>query len=261
MKFPTSSSIRANSDYFDNRAWAQAYFESCHRDPEFRDRWHRATGTWDGKIIVDIGCGPGNLFAALGGKPKALYGVDVSQTALDMARAIGYVSVLADAHHLPFASGIADIVCLNATLHHCDDMETVLAEASRLVGVGGILICDHDPQLSAWNWRGLGMLLFRLRLPVYRIFWRAKREEQDARLASEIHHRPGHGVTRELFEGALIPLGFDLTIYPHNNSAGASVFDGVMGPLGLKYRIGQFLSRIASNTPDGALSLMCVAKR
>ncbi len=29
---------------------------------------------------VDIGCGPGNLYATLGGSPKLLIGVDISRT-------------------------------------------------------------------------------------------------------------------------------------------------------------------------------------
>lgn len=39
-------------------------------------------------------------------------------------------------------------------------MNKVLVEAARLVRPGGLLISDHDPQRSAWNWKGLGMLLY-----------------------------------------------------------------------------------------------------
>jgi hypothetical protein len=54
---------RANAVYFDNHAWASGYFRACHRDDAFKDRWQRAIGNWNDKVIVDIGCGPGNLFA------------------------------------------------------------------------------------------------------------------------------------------------------------------------------------------------------
>jgi ubiquinone/menaquinone biosynthesis C-methylase UbiE len=37
--------------------------------------------------------------------------------------------VLADAAHTPFRSQVADIVVINASLHHCDDMGAVLREA------------------------------------------------------------------------------------------------------------------------------------
>ena len=70
------------------------YFKACHRDPAFIDRWKQATGSWDNKIVVDIGCGPGNVFASLGGSPSLLVGVDVSFGALKMAKSIGYTPLL-----------------------------------------------------------------------------------------------------------------------------------------------------------------------
>jgi SAM-dependent methyltransferase len=252
---------RANAVYFDNHAWASEYFRACHRDRTFKERWHSAIGSWNDKVVVDIGCGPGNLFATLGGKPKTLIGVDVSKVALGMAREIGYVPLQADAHNLPLVSAFADIVALNATLHHCHEMATVLGEAARLVRPGGVLICDHDPQLTAWNWRGLGMLLYKIRLPLYRLFQGHVWEEQRHRMASETHHRPGHGVTPALFVSNLEPVNFDVKLYPHNNSSGAETFDLVMGRSKFKYRMGQILSGIDPDSIEGALSLMCIAVR
>jgi SAM-dependent methyltransferase len=252
---------RANAAYFDNHEWASIYFHACHRDDAFKDRWRSATGSWNGRVIVDIGCGPGNLLATLGGKPKALIGVDVSKGALTMAKEIGYTPLQADAHNLPLASEFADIVALNATLHHCDAMPTVLAEAARLVRPGGVLICDHDPQLTAWNWRGLGMLLYKIRLPLYRLAQGHAFEEQRQRMESETHHRPGHGVTPDFFLSNLKSLNFDVKLYPHNNSTGAETLDSVMGRSSFKYRLGQRLSGIDPDSPEGALSLMCVAVR
>src|SRR5207245_3219766 len=120
----------------DHVVWASDNFAACHRDDLFKDRWQRAIGSWNDMVVVDIGCGPGNLFATLGGKPKALIGVDVSQGALAMAKQIGYAPLQADAHDLPLISGFADIVALNATLHHCDVMEPVLSEAARVCPAG-----------------------------------------------------------------------------------------------------------------------------
>ena len=117
-----SKAIQANSHYFNQHKWAKGYFESCHRYKEFKARWQAVMGSWDDKIVVDIGCGPGNLYASLNGSPRVLIGVDVSLGALEMAAELGYTAVLADAHHLPFISGFADIVTMNASLHHCEDM-------------------------------------------------------------------------------------------------------------------------------------------
>ena len=257
-----TTGLSANREYFDHADWAQSYFESCHRDPQFRARWHSATGSWDGKVVVDIGCGPGNVFATLGGRPKLLIGADVSRGALQMARQIGYLPILADAHGLPFISGFADLVVVNATLHHCDDMARVLAEAGRLVAPGGVLVTDHDPQLSAWNFQGPAKWAWDLRLLVYR--WLKKGfhksiEEQSLGLQSEIHHTPGSGVTRGLYEQALRPLGFDVEVYCHNNEVGASVLEGDFGRARARYRIAQAVSGVNPNSAEGALSLLCRA--
>jgi SAM-dependent methyltransferase len=259
-----TAGLEANSHYFDNVEWARNYFNHCHRDAQFRSRWQSATRSWDGKIVVDIGCGPGNVFATLGGAPKLLIGVDVSRGALRMASQVGYAPILADAHDLPFASGFADIVVLNAALHHCDDMALVLAEAARLVAPGGMLVTDHDPQLSAWNFRGAAKWAWNLRLILYRWLKRGFHrsiEEQRLGLLSEIHHLPSSGVTRHLFESVLTPLGFDVEVHCHNNEVGASVLQGDFGRARSKYRIAQAISGINPNSREGALSLLCRATK
>ncbi|NJK28057.1 MAG: class I SAM-dependent methyltransferase [Coleofasciculaceae cyanobacterium SM2_3_26] len=260
-----SPAIQANSYFFAHPKWAKDYFDHCHRDSAFRERWLAAMGSWDGKVVVDIGCGPGNLYAALEGSPKVLIGVDISPGTLEMAQEIGYTPLLADAHDLPLVSGCADIVALNATLHHCDDMDKVLREAARLVRPGGLLMIDHDPQRSAWNYKGLGMLFYQVRLPLYRFLFRTlhiESEERAAMMATEVHHQPGHGVTPELFRSILSPLGFDINLYPHNHTVGAEALQGELGnPPHWRYRIGQILSGIDPYSPEAALSLMCVARR
>lgn len=264
--FDQSPAIEANSAYFSHAVWAKTYFDACHRDHLFRERWQAAAGSWDDKIVVDVGCGPGNLFANLGGKPKLLIGIDVAPGALHMAKEIGYTPLLADAHHIPLISGFADLVVVNASLHHCDDMARVLAEAARLVKPGGLLVVDHDPQLTAWNYKGLGLLLYKMRLGfIYRFFLKKlyiPDEERLNALATEVHHRPGHGVTRGLFEQTLEPMGFGVKLYPHNNAIGAAALLGRWGkPPHWRYRLGQMLSGINCCSANAALSLMCVATK
>jgi len=264
-KIPNHSpAIQANSYYFGHSEWAKNYFEACHRDDKFKARWRSAIGSWDNKVVVDIGCGPGNLYASLGGKPQVLIGVDVSYGALEMAQRIGYTPLLADAHHLPFIAGFADVVALNATLHHCDDMAQVLAQAARLVRPGGILVTDHDPQRSAWDYKGIALFLWKMRLPWYRLIKRgghASAEEQKWSLAGEVHHKPGDGMTPNLYYQTLEPVGFTVKLYPHNHTVGAEVLQGNYGRAAWKYRFEQRLSGIKPDSPEAALSLMCIAKR
>ncbi|MEB3233213.1 MAG: class I SAM-dependent methyltransferase [Leptolyngbyaceae bacterium] len=260
-----SVGLQANAAYFDRPESAQGYFESCHRDEAFRDRWLAAGGSWDGKIVVDVGCGPGNVYANLGGSPALLIGVDVSRGSLKMAQTIGYTPLLADAQDLPLRSEFADIVVVNATLHHCDDMVKALQESARLVRPGGRLIIDHDPQLSAWNYKGLAMLVYKIRLRVYQLLLpnlHTQREERLNALQTEIHHRPGDGVTTEMLRDTLNPMGFEVKIYPHNQRVGQEALQGVMGdPPHWRYQLGQRLSGLDPNSPEAALSLLCVAEK
>ncbi|NEO27617.1 MAG: class I SAM-dependent methyltransferase [Kamptonema sp. SIO4C4] len=261
-----SAEIQANATFFSHPEWANTYFKACHRDNCFQERWRAVTGSWDDKIVVDIGCGPGNLYATLGGKPKFLLGIDVAYGALKMAKKLGYTILLADAQNLPLQSEFADLVVVNATLHHCADMNKALTEAVRLVKPGGMLVVDHDPQLSAWHYKGLGRLLYDMRLSfIYKFLLRKLHipdEERQKALATEIHHKPGHGVTTHFFLEVLEPMGFEVKIYPHNNMIGAEAIEGKWGhPPHWRYRVGQCLSGINPFSPAAALSLMCVATR
>lgn len=259
-----SSGLLANAKFFNHPEWAKKYFDACHRDDAFKERWQAAAGSWDNKIVVDIGCGPGNLFATLGGSPRLLIGVDISEGALGMAQQLGYTPILADAHNLPLQSGFADIVAVNATLHHCDDMQKVLMEAARLVRPGGKLVIDHDPQKTAWDYQGIMLWLYHMRLWVYQLFLpglHVPRDERLVALSTELHHCPGDGVTSELFL-SLRTLGFEVNLYPHNHTVGAEALQHELGiPPHWRYRLGQRLSGINPDSSEAALSLMCVAKR
>jgi SAM-dependent methyltransferase len=257
--------MRANAHYFSHPKWMDDWLVAVHRYPELRERWHAAIGSLDGKVLVDLGCGPGNLLATLGGKPKVAIGVDIAMGSLERAAGVGYVPLRADAQSTPLASGIADIVAINGSLHHFDDMRRGLVEAARLVRPGGMLVLDHDPQQSAWHFRGLALMLWRLRLPLYRWLQRgghtAGDNEQQWALATELHHRPGDGVTKDLLRSTLEPLRFDVDLYPHSHFVGREVLTGKMGRQPLKIRFAQRLSGIDPNSPEAALSLLCVATR
>jgi SAM-dependent methyltransferase len=263
---PDTEDIRANCLYFSHHDWAKTYFDACHRDDLFRGRWLAAIGSLDNKVVVDIGCGPGNLYANLGGEPTLLVGIDIAPGSLEMAKNIGYMPLLADAHDIPLVSDFADLVMVNATLHHCSDMAKVLQESARLVKPGGMLVVDHDPQLTAWNYRGLGLMLYNIRLGfIYKFFLRdlyVPHEERQKALDTEIHHKPGHGVTAQLFLETLKPMGFSVSLYPHNNAIGA---DALLGRYGnaphWRYRVGQILSGINPLSGEAALSLMCIGTK
>jgi ubiquinone/menaquinone biosynthesis C-methylase UbiE len=260
-----TSSMAANSYFFGHPIWGKEYFETSHRHHIFRDRWHAATGSWDNKVVIDIGCGPGNLFATVGGSPKVLIGVDISPGALKMAEECGYMPLLADAQNLPLADGCADLVVANATIHHCDDMAKALAEAARLVKPGGILVTDKDAQSTALNLKGLGLILREVRFFFYwaiRSKYYLSPEYRNARQATETHNnKPGDGITPEIYYKTLEPLGFEVNIFPHNHDLGIEVLAGAIGKMPWRRRLAQRLSGIDPDTPESAQSIMCVAKK
>jgi ubiquinone/menaquinone biosynthesis C-methylase UbiE len=257
--------IAANSYFFSQIGWMKEWLRSVHRYPEFRERWHAVGASLEGKVAIDVGCGPGNVLKSLGDKPAVAIGVDVALGSLSLAKGLGYIPLHADAHHMPLRSGLADIVTLNATLHHCTDMEEVLLESARLVRAGGMLVIDHDPHLSAWHFRGAGLLAWKLRKPIYRFLnrggHRAEGEEQAWAERTEIHHRPGDGVTEEMVRSLLEKQGFAVDIYPHNHDVGAGVLKSETGRAASKIRWGQRLSWIDPDSNAAALSLMIVARR
>jgi ubiquinone/menaquinone biosynthesis C-methylase UbiE len=261
----STAGMKANAHYFSQLQWVDEWYEHVHRSPKLRARWHAVAGTWDEKVVVDVGCGPGNLFQNIGGRPAALIGIDIARGSLERAGTHGYLPLMADAHAMPLRSECADVVALNATIHHCDDMRKVIAESGRLVKPGGVLVADHDPQLSAYNLCGLGKLIWNSRTLVYRLInragHRAEGGEQEWAAATEIHHDPGDGVTAELFRSALDEAAFEMTFYPHNQEVGEEIVSGQMGRSPRKMRFAQRLSGIDPSSRAAGLSLMCVARR
>lgn len=258
--------MMANASFFSDPELGPKYFRTENCSEPFRNRWKAAVGDWDDKLVVDVGCGPGNLLAAIGGAPRLIVGVDISRGALDHAAHLGYTPLLADAQHLPLVDGFADIVTLNAVLHHCDDMARVLSEAARLVRPGGVLITDEDPVAHVAYGSGVPRCIqaIRERFPMYWLPGRRnkRRTEQETawRLETEIHNqKPGDGVTQALYRDTLTPLGFDLELYPHNHDAGAEVFSGEFGRLGIKDALIRFLTWDKTFLPPH--SMACIAHR
>jgi SAM-dependent methyltransferase len=277
-----SPGMLANASFFSHPEFGAKYFNSENNSPEFGNRWQAAIrqsrryalaepalcayGNWDDKIVVDIGCGLGNVYAAVGGLPREIWGVDISHGALVHAAKIGYTPILADAHDLPFVDGFADIVTLNAVLHHCDDMAGVLAEAARLVRPGGVLITDEDPLCHPASDRGVALLIneARKRFPMYWLPGRASiytpPDELAWRLATEVHNcKPGDGVTPALYLDTLEPLGFEVELYPHYHNVGDELFRGKMGKLGFKDSLIKLLAR--KNAPQAPQSIACIARK
>lgn len=146
----------------DRRAVRRAFSRAAPRYDEHavlqREVGSRLLGHLDGirvepARVLDLGCGTGASFGALGARyPHArLTGLDIARPMLDEAgrrqpwwrRKLGLGAqpslVCADAERLPLATGSMDLVFSNLALQWCDPAQA-FAEAARVLRVGGLLL-------------------------------------------------------------------------------------------------------------------------
>jgi ubiquinone/menaquinone biosynthesis C-methylase UbiE len=118
--------------------------------------------------MLDVGCKYGHLLIAAKDKYKMGYGIDISETALEVARKeaksckLGkYISFrkanLEDG--LPFPDRTFDMVTCLAVIEHLFDPEKSILELSRIIKKGGHLIVEV-PNL-AWLPRRMALLFGR----------------------------------------------------------------------------------------------------
>ena len=96
------------------------------------------------KRILDLGCGPGEFSRKLTELyPKAqIIGLDLAQPMLIQAKKKQgwrrkWSLVTADMKHLPFASGLFDLVFANQAIHWASPLSQVFREVNRVMNVNG----------------------------------------------------------------------------------------------------------------------------
>jgi SAM-dependent methyltransferase len=100
-----------------------------------------------GGMVVDIGCGPGDLVAELSPRLKEtrITGIDLSSSMLlwagRHATADGRVKFLVgDAGDLPFSDASVDVVVSTLSMHHWSDPAEVFSEIDRVLRPGGVAL-------------------------------------------------------------------------------------------------------------------------
>jgi len=90
-------------------------------------------------VVLDIGCGTGDLARSLRRKGHRAAGIDLSLGMLSAARAGGAPLVQADAARLPVASRAADAAVSGFAVRNFADLTAVLRELGRVLRPGGRL--------------------------------------------------------------------------------------------------------------------------
>jgi SAM-dependent methyltransferase len=122
-----------------------------------------------GQRVLEIGCGRGDLLAAV--RPSLGVGVDFSHVAMASARAAhpSLRFVEADAHALPFSGATFDVIILSDVVNDLWDVQRVLEEARRLttprsrvivncysrvweIPLRLLRMCHLSPPLLTQNW-------------------------------------------------------------------------------------------------------------
>jgi SAM-dependent methyltransferase len=117
-----------------------------------------------GKRILDVGCGNGYVLSRYASHGARTYGIDLTQTAVDLSRKrfaladLAGVFVQADAEQLPFRDGMFERVVSVGVLHHIPCIESAIAEIHRVLTPGGsfVLMLYHRDSLH-----------YRLLYPLY----------------------------------------------------------------------------------------------
>jgi 2-polyprenyl-6-hydroxyphenyl methylase / 3-demethylubiquinone-9 3-methyltransferase len=101
-------------------------------------------------VLVDAGCGGGLLAPHVRRLGYRHVGVDLRRAGLEQAAAHGVVPLTADVTALPLATGCADVVVAGEILEHVTDLPATVAELSRVLRPGGLLVLDtlNDTALS-----------------------------------------------------------------------------------------------------------------
>jgi SAM-dependent methyltransferase len=132
---------------------------------EWYDNWNRPNaernasglaellGPGDG-LCLDLGCGSGNYFDVLAATGRTVVGLDRSADQLRIARGRSSRIAQGDAARLPFADGTFATVATLWISTDVDDFTTVLAEATRVLMPGGLLVffgahpCFNGPHVE-----------------------------------------------------------------------------------------------------------------
>jgi SAM-dependent methyltransferase len=117
--------------------------------------------------VLDVGCGRGDLGAALISQGWHVDGVDPSAGAVEFARARGVDAQSGTLETVAYDDGSFDAVVMRHSLEHVPDPLGDLKRIHRLLKPGGLLLIAL-PNFDSWERRRFGRSWFHLDLPRHR---------------------------------------------------------------------------------------------
>ena len=132
----------SNGELWERHAqwWIKGFTDGV--DPEYTDQIIPiAVSELAGiKTVLDVGCGDGQIGRALSANGAAVVGVDPTWGQISVAaeRGKGPLYACASASSLPVANASCDAVLACLVFEHIDDVDSAIAEISRVLKPGGV---------------------------------------------------------------------------------------------------------------------------
>jgi ubiquinone/menaquinone biosynthesis C-methylase UbiE len=108
---------------------------------------------FEGKVVVDVGCGNGRIGRLVAPHAKKYLGLDLSEAVYSFPnylRASDIQLCRASGTNLPLKDGVSDVTICWGVLHHMDDPEKALKELQRITRPGGeVLIFIYSDAYAA----------------------------------------------------------------------------------------------------------------
>jgi ubiquinone/menaquinone biosynthesis C-methylase UbiE len=206
-----------------------------------------------GEVMIDIGCGDGTVTKQLAESigAKEVWGVDISERSLDVARSKGIETLKLDINHetLPFPDNTVDVVTGIEIIEHLVNPDNFLKESYRVLKDNGYLILS-TPNLTSWLNRLLLLLGY---IPAfYEVSLRFKLGKP-FRSVEKIVKEEGV-VAGHLRLYTLKALIQHLSIYGFSiiKTAGASIYGG---------HIVGYIDKLFERTPSLASDIIVIAKK
>jgi ubiquinone/menaquinone biosynthesis C-methylase UbiE len=147
----TTEVTRANQAYHDAIAaeyeqdveTSQIFGEAC--QARLAETLARLAGETGGGLLVDLGCGTGNVLVRAREHFDRVLGIDVATRMLAEASAQELPVLRGNAYRLPLPDGCAAVVTAFSVLHHMEDLPGLFREIHRVLRPGGAFHSDWDP--------------------------------------------------------------------------------------------------------------------